>query len=127
MGSHKSRAEGGNPLPSAAGHPSVDAAQDAVALLDFKHSLLAHVELFIYQNPQVLLLRAALDEPFTQPVLMSGIALFLHSTQPLTPLSFLPPRLLQAVPPALLRGAEELLLGKASQEPSPAQEQRTMT
>lgn len=38
-----------NPLPSHC-HPSVDAAQDTLDL-DCKHTLLAHIQLFVHQNP----------------------------------------------------------------------------
>lgn len=58
MGPHKGRAEGDNHLPLPAGHPSFDTAQDTVVLLGCESSLLAHVQLFIHQDPQVLLCRA---------------------------------------------------------------------
>jgi len=66
--SHQSRAEGQNPLPCPAGHPSLDAAQDMVGLLGCECTLPGHVELLINQHPQVLLLRAALNPFSTQPV-----------------------------------------------------------
>ena len=50
MGSHRGRAED-NSLPLSAGHPSSDAAQDIVGLLDCTSTLLAHVQLFIHQDP----------------------------------------------------------------------------
>jgi len=51
------------------------AAQDMVGLLACKCTLVAHVQLFTHQYPQVLLGRAALN-PFTpQPVLIVGVAL----------------------------------------------------
>ena len=71
---HKGRVERDNALPLPAGHPSFDAAQDTAGLLVSKSTLLAHIQLFIHQNPQVLLHRAALSE-FFQSVLISGIAL----------------------------------------------------
>ena len=71
---HKDRAEGDNPLPPPAGHSSVHAVQDSVHLLSCKCTLLAHVELFVHQNPQVLLCRAALNVFSTQSVHISGIA-----------------------------------------------------
>jgi len=74
-GSHESRVEGQNQLPQPAGHTSLDAAQDMVGFLGCKRTLLAHVELLIHQNPQVLLLRAALEPLSVQPVLMFGITL----------------------------------------------------
>ncbi|KAK4823689.1 hypothetical protein QYF61_005755 [Mycteria americana] len=49
-------------------------AQDTVGLLACKHTLLAHIQLFTHQYPQVVLCRAALN-PFTpQPVLILGLA-----------------------------------------------------
>ena len=74
VGPHKGRAEGDNHLPPPAAHSSLDAAQDAVGLLGCMCSLLAHVEHFMQQNPQVLLCRAALNEFFSQPIPMSGIS-----------------------------------------------------
>ena len=76
MGSHESRVEGQNHLPlPAAGHTSLDATQDIVGLLGCKHTLLAHVESFINQHPQILLLRAA-PKPFSvQPVSVLGVTL----------------------------------------------------
>lgn len=53
---------------------TVDAAKDALGLLDYKCTLLAHVKLFIHENPQVLFCMAALNEFFSQSVLISGIA-----------------------------------------------------
>jgi len=75
VGSHESGAEGQNPLPQPAGYPSLDAAQDVIGFLGCKHTLPAHVELFIHQYPQVLLLRAALEPLSAQPVLVFGITL----------------------------------------------------
>jgi len=74
VGSHQSRAEGQNPLPQPAGHAALDAAQDTVGLLGCERALLAHVQLFIHQHPQVLLGRAALNPFIPQPVLMPGVA-----------------------------------------------------
>ena len=39
----------------------------------FQYTLLAHVQLFVHQDPQVLLHRAALNEFFTQFAFISGI------------------------------------------------------
>jgi len=72
--SHQRGAEGQNPLTCPAGHTSLDAAHDIVGLLGCECTLVAHSKLFIYQYPQVLLGRAALN-PFTpQPVLIVGVA-----------------------------------------------------
>ncbi|KAK4833105.1 LOW QUALITY PROTEIN: hypothetical protein QYF61_027771 [Mycteria americana] len=73
--SHQSRVEGQNHLPQPAGHAALDAAQDMVGLLGCKRTLLAHVQLFIHQCPQVLLCRAALNHIIPQPVLKLMIAL----------------------------------------------------
>jgi len=48
MGPHKSRTEGNNPLPPPASHPSFDAVQDNVGLLDCQYTLLTHAQLFIH-------------------------------------------------------------------------------
>ncbi|KAK4824458.1 LOW QUALITY PROTEIN: hypothetical protein QYF61_015836 [Mycteria americana] len=73
--SHQSRVEGQNHLPQPAGHASFDAAQDTVGLLGCQRTLLAHVQLFVHQYPQVLFRRAALDHIIPQPVLILGVAL----------------------------------------------------
>ncbi|KAK4830062.1 hypothetical protein QYF61_008400 [Mycteria americana] len=75
VGSHQGRVEGQNHLLQPAGHASFDAAQVTVGFLGCKCTLLAHVQLFIHQYPQVLLLRAALNPLITQPVLRLGVAL----------------------------------------------------
>ncbi|KAK4827794.1 hypothetical protein QYF61_021747 [Mycteria americana] len=74
VGSHKSRVEGENPPPRPAGHASFDAAQDTVGSLGCKRTLLGHVDLVINQQPQVLLLRSALNPFSTQAVFVFGIA-----------------------------------------------------
>ncbi|KAK4827314.1 hypothetical protein QYF61_016564 [Mycteria americana] len=74
-GSPQSGAEGQNPLPHPAGHAAGDAAQDTVGLPGCECTLPAHVQLFIHQYPQALLLRAALDHIIPQPVLKPRIAL----------------------------------------------------
>ncbi|KAK4825361.1 hypothetical protein QYF61_026880 [Mycteria americana] len=74
VGSHQSRVEGQNHLPRPAGHAAFDAAQDRVGLLGCEHTLLGHVQLFIYQYSQILLCRAALNHIIPQPVLILGIA-----------------------------------------------------
>ncbi|KAK4820014.1 hypothetical protein QYF61_017393 [Mycteria americana] len=45
-----------------------------VGLLDCEHTLLAHVQFFVHQYPQVLFHRAALDHIMPQPVLKPRIA-----------------------------------------------------
>jgi len=68
------RAEGQNHLPQPAGHASLDAAQGTVGFPGCEHILLAHVQLFFQQYPQVLLSRAALNTFIPQPVLIPGFA-----------------------------------------------------
>jgi len=74
VGSHQSRVEGQNHLPRPAGHSSFDAAQTTVGLLGCERTLLAHVQLFIHQYPQVLLSRAALNPFIPQSLLIAGFA-----------------------------------------------------
>ncbi|KAK4831203.1 hypothetical protein QYF61_016040 [Mycteria americana] len=50
-------------------------AQDTGGFLGCEITLLAHVQLFIHQCPQVLLGRAALNPIIPQPVLILGVAL----------------------------------------------------
>ena len=64
-----------NHLPHPAGHPSFDAAQDTVGLLGYKHTLLAHVQLFLYQDTEVLLCRAVFIMFFSRFVQITEIAL----------------------------------------------------
>ncbi|KAK4818005.1 hypothetical protein QYF61_004118 [Mycteria americana] len=68
------RAEGQNHLSRPAGHAAFDAAQDTVGLLGCQCTLLAHVQLFVHQYPQVLFRRAALNPIIPQPVLKPRIA-----------------------------------------------------
>lgn len=71
------RAEQQNPLPSSVAHGALDAAQNMAGFLGSEHTVLAHAQLFIHHNSQVLLHRAALNE-FSQTGLMSGIPLTLQ-------------------------------------------------
>ncbi|KAF4788915.1 mRNA cap guanine-N7 methyltransferase [Turdus rufiventris] len=73
VGSHQSRAEGQNPLP--AGHTGLDAAQDSIGFLGYKHTLLAQAQPLIQQNPQVLLGRVALNLFNSQSALILGVIL----------------------------------------------------
>jgi len=72
--SQQSGAEGQNPFTCPAGHAACDAAQDMIGFLVCGHALLAHVQLFICQYPQVLLARAALKPFIPQPLLIVGVA-----------------------------------------------------
>ncbi|KAK4811172.1 hypothetical protein QYF61_019803 [Mycteria americana] len=74
VGSQESGVEGENHLPRPAGHASFDAAQDTIGFLGCECTLLAHVQFFIHQYPQVLLLSAALNPFIPQSVLILGIA-----------------------------------------------------
>jgi len=74
MEPHKGRAETYNHLPRPAYLPFYDAAQDTVGLPGCRSTLLAHVQLFVHQNLQVFLIRAALNEFFSQSVDISRIA-----------------------------------------------------
>jgi len=74
MGSHQGRAEGQNPLSQPADHAAGDAAQVMVSLPGCECTLLAHVQLFIHQYPQVFIFRAALNLFSAQPVFVLGIA-----------------------------------------------------
>ena len=73
MGLYKARVEEENPLPLPSA-TSFDAVQDTVGLPGCKSTLLAYVQLFIHQDPQVLFCRAALSEFFSQSVLVPEIA-----------------------------------------------------
>ena len=74
VGSHQSGAEGQNPLPCPAAHAARDAAQGTVGLLACERTLPGHADLLVNQQPQVLLLRAALNLSSTQPVSVLAIA-----------------------------------------------------
>ena len=67
------RVEGENHLPLPSGHSSFDAAQDRIGLQVCKITLPAPVQLFLHQDLQVLLHRAAIKE-FSQCEHISGIA-----------------------------------------------------
>jgi len=73
VGSDESGVKGQNPLPRPAGHAALDAAQGRGGFLGCRCTLPAHVELLVHQCPHVLLLSAALEPLFTQPVLVFGI------------------------------------------------------
>ena len=76
MGSHQSRVERQNPLPRHAGHTCFDAVQDMVGLLGCRCTLVAHVQFFIHQYPQVLLGRAAPNPFIPKPVLLVGVLFY---------------------------------------------------
>ena len=66
--------EGDSHLPLPAGHHSSDAAQDTVGLLGCRHTLLAHVSLFIHQNPQPFFAGLP-SRSYSLYLYLSGIAL----------------------------------------------------
>ena len=71
MSSYKDRTEGNNHHPLLTGHFSSDAGQYSVGLPGCKHILLAYIQLFVHHDPQVLLCRGALNELFSQSLLIS--------------------------------------------------------
>jgi len=71
-GSHQSR--GAESPPSHAAHAAGDADQGTVGFLGCERTLMGHVELLINQQPEVLLLKAALDPFSTQLLFVLGIA-----------------------------------------------------
>ncbi|KAK4827917.1 hypothetical protein QYF61_022365, partial [Mycteria americana] len=65
--------EGDNHFPSPAGHTISDTSQDAVGFLGHLGTLLAHIQLAVNQNPQVLLCQAAFQPLFPKPVALHGV------------------------------------------------------
>ena len=51
MGPHEGRVEGDSPFTVPVGHSFFGAAQDTVGILGCKSTLLAHIHLFIHQDP----------------------------------------------------------------------------
>jgi len=74
-GVSRERSKGAESPPSPTAHAALDAAQDTGGFLGCQRALPAHVELLSHQHPQELLLRAALEPPSAQPVLVLAIAL----------------------------------------------------
>jgi len=62
MGPQKGKVEGDNHLPCPAGHLSLDAAHDTLGPPGCKHTMLAHGQLFVHQDPQVLLCKTPVDK-----------------------------------------------------------------
>lgn len=69
---HQCCGEGKDDLPQLAGNALPSAAQDDVALLCSKGTLLAHLQV-VHQNPQVLFCKAAFQLISSQPVLVQGV------------------------------------------------------
>ncbi|KAJ7413989.1 hypothetical protein WISP_87148 [Willisornis vidua] len=73
VGSHESGVQRENHFPQPAGYTSFDAAQNTIGFLGCKHTLLSHVQVFICQNLQVLLLSAALNPFSALTIFIRGI------------------------------------------------------
>jgi len=73
MGPHKCRAEAGNHFTVLA--TTLDAAQGTFAHVDCKRTQLSLFQLFILQNPQILLYKEAALSFFSLSLRMFGIAL----------------------------------------------------
>ncbi|KAK4826516.1 hypothetical protein QYF61_010013 [Mycteria americana] len=69
---HQCRVQGHDHFPSPAGHTIPDASQDAIDFLGHLGTLLAHIQLAVYQYPQVLLCWAAFQPRFPKPVALHG-------------------------------------------------------
>ncbi|KAJ7416598.1 hypothetical protein WISP_70074 [Willisornis vidua] len=62
-----------NHFPGPAGHTIADTGQDAIGLLCHLGTLLAHVELSAYQNPQIDFCLATIQPPSPLPVALHGV------------------------------------------------------
>ncbi|KAK4819050.1 hypothetical protein QYF61_024689 [Mycteria americana] len=71
---HQCRVQGHDHCPSPAGHAIFDTSQDAIGLLGRLGTLLAHIQLAIYQYSQVLFRQAAFQPLFPKPVALHGVA-----------------------------------------------------
>ena len=67
------RVQGDNQFLSPAGHTISDTSQDAVGLLGHLGTLLAHLQLAVDQQPQVLFCQAAFQPLFPKPVALHGV------------------------------------------------------
>ncbi|KAJ7426012.1 hypothetical protein WISP_19978 [Willisornis vidua] len=70
---HQRRVQGKDHCPGPAGHTILDPGQDPIGLLGHLGTMLAHVELPVNPNPQVLLPLAALQPLCAQPVLLQEV------------------------------------------------------
>ncbi|KAK4815896.1 hypothetical protein QYF61_009947 [Mycteria americana] len=70
---HQCRVQGHDHFPSPAGHTISDTSQDAIGLRGHLGTLLAHIQLAVDQQPQVLLCWAAFQPLFPKPVLLHGV------------------------------------------------------
>ncbi|KAK4829274.1 hypothetical protein QYF61_002666 [Mycteria americana] len=71
---HQCRVQGHDHFPSPAGHAIFDTSQDAVGLLGYLGTLLAHIQAAVNQHCQVLFCRAAFQPLFPKPVALYGVA-----------------------------------------------------
>ncbi|PKU44940.1 hypothetical protein llap_4753 [Limosa lapponica baueri] len=60
--------------PSPTGHTTSHTSQDVIGLLGHLDTLLAHIQLAVYQHPQVFFCRAAFQPLFPKPVTLHGVA-----------------------------------------------------
>ncbi|KAK4816620.1 hypothetical protein QYF61_019319 [Mycteria americana] len=72
---HQCRVQGHDHFPSRAGHAIFDTHQDAILFLGHLGTLLAHIQLAVDQDPQVLSCRAAFQPLFPKPVALHGVAM----------------------------------------------------
>ncbi|KAK4807083.1 hypothetical protein QYF61_018424 [Mycteria americana] len=70
---HQCRVQGHNHFPTPAGHTIFDTSQDAIGFLGHLGTLLAHIQLAVNQQPQVLLCLAAFQPLFPKPMALHGV------------------------------------------------------
>lgn len=70
MGASWAEQRGTNPLPLLAATPLLVQPQVTIGLLGCKSSVLAHIQLFVHQDPEILLFGVALDPHIAQPLFM---------------------------------------------------------
>lgn len=74
--SNKFWVDGDNHFPQHTGYSSANTTQDTASVFSCQGTLLAHVQLTVYQHTQVIFSRAAPQPVNSQPVLLPGIILF---------------------------------------------------
>ncbi|KAK4830413.1 hypothetical protein QYF61_010944 [Mycteria americana] len=70
---HQCRVQQHDHFPSPAGHTVPDTSQEAVGFLGYLGTLLAHIQLAVDQQPQVLFRQAAFQPLFPKPVALHGV------------------------------------------------------
>ncbi|KAK4821599.1 LOW QUALITY PROTEIN: hypothetical protein QYF61_025176 [Mycteria americana] len=70
---YQCQAQRDSPFPSPACHAIPDTSQDAIGLLGYLGTLLAHIQLAVDQHPQVLFCQAAFQPLFPKPVALHGV------------------------------------------------------